>query len=199
MHPFLEMISQPKNIEVEEPPQTATEQLRKLLGDVNAFLTHYCDRLDQLVEEIARQAQMQSHNAHSQSTQVRSQHGESKAAMRELAEQRELWEAQKEQEELRIQEQLRLLKEAWLRLEGEQRSFLQSKEAFAATQGGTRKSQSPAAAPAIEQTSTTRTQPNGRPSKPVSANNAACSSSAIDEFQRLKQELHNLRPQNPRG
>ena len=199
MHPLLEMISQPKNSEAEEPPQAATEQLRKLLSDVDAFLTQYCDRLDRKVEEIARQAQTQSHTQDRQAGQDRSQKGESTAAIRELEEQRELWEAQKEQEELQIQQQLGLLQEAWLRLEEEQRSFLQSKESFAATQGGTRTSQAPAAAPATEQTSTTRTQPIGRPSKPVSANNVAYSSSAIDEFQRLKQEIHSLRPQNPRG
>ena len=197
MHPLLEMISQPKNTEAEQPPQAATEQLRKLLSDVDAFLTHYCDRLDRKVEEFARQAQAQSHTPDRQSAPVRSQQGESTAAIRKLAEQQELWEAQKEQEELQIQQQLGLLQEAWLRLEEEQRSFLQTKEAFTATQGGTRAS--PAATPAAEQTNTERTQPIGRPSKPVSASNAAYSSSAIDEFQRLKQEIHNLRPQNPRG
>ncbi|MEM7560428.1 MAG: hypothetical protein AAF394_15005 [Planctomycetota bacterium] len=199
MHPLLEMISQPKNTEAEEPPQAAAEQLRKLLSDVDAFLTHYCDRLDRKVEEIARQAQTRPHTPDRQSAPVRTEQADSSAAMRELAEQQELWEAQKEQEELQIQQQLGLLQEAWLRLEEEQRSFLQTKEGFAATQGGTRTSSTPAAAPATEQTSTTRTQPIGRPSKPVSANNAAYSSSAIDEFQRLKQEIHNLRPQNPRG
>ena len=147
MHPLLEMISQPKNSEAEEPPQAATEQLRKLLSDVDAFLTQYCDRLDRKVEEIARQAQTQSHTQDRQAGQDRSQKGESTAAIRELEEQQELWEAQKEQEELQIQQQLGLLQEAWLRLEEEQRSFLQSKESFAATQGGTRTSQAPEPCP----------------------------------------------------
>lgn len=143
------------------------DALELIIGDVHRFLQNFCERLQHVP------APRQSDNDHSSEADS-------------LAQEREQWEAKRARVEHKIREQLDLLAAAWLRLEAEQRSFLQMKEGLAFDV-----SNRPEKKPLQASLETgLQTVPGGAKPPPL------LPQSAIREFERLRQEIQSSRPHN---
>lgn len=148
-------------------PQEICHALELVIGDVNRFLQNFCDRLQRVVPAN------DSSSSHLDETD-------------DLAEEQALWEAKRESVEQKIREQLDLLADAWMRLEAEQRSFLQKKEglAFDLHSRAERSIADSSVGASLQSV------PGGSrlPPRPQQ--------SAVHEFERLRQEVQSSRPHN---
>ena len=155
------------------------DALQDVISDVDTFMAGWCKRFDQVVSSCASPAAVEANPADA------NLHDRIKDFQQEQAK----WEAKRKLEAERIQEQADQLTEAWLRLETEQRRFLQMKESH------------PLATPerrtdaveqtrdrdrsAIDQQSTRRSvTPNANPLREA----------AVRQFQRLRREIESSRP-----
>ncbi len=158
------------------PTRQAAEALEVLLNDIECFLKNYCDKLDQAT--LAANLPKKPTTTHSSDV----------TANREIScsddwtEERSRWELQRNQEQLQIQEQLQQLESAWLRLEDEQRRFLQTHQA-PVTGRGQRMPVDEAPNPSLRNASPVR--------QTLATTTGTVSATAVEEFQRLKQELQN--------
>ncbi len=92
--------------------QYIAEELEAVVNEIQGFLQNFCDRF----ETLSAQASILP-------VEFADDHGDSQS--------RDAWEGKRMQAEQRIREQVDLLTQAWLRLEDEQRSLLQTKQALA--------------------------------------------------------------------
>lgn len=100
-------------------PEAIADALHHIINDVRTYLSDWCYRLEQNVKSqgVSATSEAVLHER-----------------IDEFQKMKTLWEAKRVAEEQQIKQKTDQLTEAWLRLEDEQRSFLQHKE----TQGGGR-------------------------------------------------------------
>ncbi len=96
-----------------QTPDQIVDALQTIVSDVDAFLSNWFRRLDQCVESCPSGATPDA------ILQRR---------IEDFQNEKTRWEAQRNSDERHIQEQAQQLTEAWLRLEDEQRKFLQMKD-----------------------------------------------------------------------
>ncbi len=92
-------------------PEAIVAALEEVIADVNTFLADFCVRVGR--QSVPAESQDKPNEA------------KLRRAIEDLKVERDLWEARKQNEEARIQEKIDQLSAAWLRLEEEQRAFLQ--------------------------------------------------------------------------
>ncbi|MEZ6138490.1 MAG: hypothetical protein R3C53_26710 [Pirellulaceae bacterium] len=138
-------------------------ELASVIDDIECFLDGFCERVELALDIDHASVDL---DLTDEAWTLNAQHTD--------------WETEKRRVENGIREQLDLLAAAWLRLEEEQQSFLQMKNAHATEL--TRRSEShPVAVTAVSDL------------VPVSQHNSRRQHMAVQEFQRLRQEIQSRR------
>ncbi len=144
-------------------PPHIVDELEAVINEIQAFLQNFCDRFEALT---------------AQATTLPGDFTDNDDA----AESRDDWEAKRKQAEQRIHEQVDLLTNAWLRLEDEQRSLLQTKQGLA--------NEFKARATTFDGSSSSILQ-----CLPGNSHfSAKTEHSAVHEFERLRHEIQSSRP-----
>jgi hypothetical protein len=168
-----------------QTPDQIVDALQTIVSDVDAFVSNWFRRLDQCVESCqpgtTPDAILQKRIQDFQNDKTR-------------------WEAQRKSDERQIQEQAQQLTEAWLRLEDEQRKFLQMKDPQRPVGNGL----GPLAKPLFDladgshanDVEPTKNEPSTASStKPAeSFLRTRARDSAIRQFQQLRREIESTRP-----
>lgn len=169
-------------------PHAVLDALQMILADVDAFMSAWFQRLEQqfVLCEVPTTANELLNERVEEFQQRKSQ-----------------WDSKRKREEQQIQEKVEQLTEAWLRLETEQRRFLQIKETHV-----------PANSDTTQRDSTGLTMPQANNDSKleqsfsvdrgsINANTAAYNladqghrsrEAAVRQFQRLRQEIESSRP-----
>lgn len=172
-----------------QTPEEIVDALQTLVSDVDGFLSCWFQRLDQCVQEseprTAGDAALKKRYSEFQNEKVR-------------------WERQREVEQQQIREQAEQLTDAWLRLEEEQRRFLQLKSGQRAA--GPERESGGRVNLAVDQDRSTTSEVGsaGAASTPAhdvpsqrrlgsTLSSPACDT-AIRQFQQLRREIESSRP-----
>jgi hypothetical protein len=161
------------------------DALQTIVSDVDHYLTNWCRRLDQCVESkdpvTTPDAILQQRYNKFQNEKLR-------------------WERQRRLEQQQLQNQAKQLTEAWLRLEDEQRRFLQMKNPQRSN--GSKRESTPAATITVGQDSASAAHNDSlacgetRPPRrlPSISSTTTTRDSAIRQFEQLQREIASNRP-----
>ena len=165
------------------------DALQAIVTDVDAYLSNWCRQLDQCVEsrdaETNPDAILQQRYSEFQNEKMR-------------------WERQRKLEQQQLQEQAKQLTDAWMRLEDQQRRFLQMKNAQ--RQNGSEREPVAATTITVDQDSPSADDGNSantdslacrdaRPPRQMETNSKpSARESAIRQFQQLQREIQSSRP-----
>ncbi len=171
-------------------PEEIVDALQTIVSDADAFLSNWFRRLEQCVESCDPRTTPEA------ILQKR---------LDDFQNEKNLWEAKRKSDERAIQEKAEQLTEAWLRLEQEQRRFLQMNDPqrHAGSERGStngvasRPAQEDSPAASDVEAAFAEPSPSGdaRPThQPESFPNAPARDSAVRQFQQLRREIESSRP-----
>jgi hypothetical protein len=171
-------------------PEAILGSLQTVISDVDLFLSNWCERFDRDIRPD------QPSVAPDEPLQV---------CIEELKVERSNWEAKRKCEARQLEEMANQLTEAWLRLEAEQRSFLQMKEMHLSPHARQPSSDSVAGGAgespvldhrvAFESNSVSRAEPPKKTNRvPTRPGAVSKSQNSIRQFQQLKREIESSRP-----